>query len=130
MSNLELGSVGAYNVLPEVPLARKGCAMKKRPVGDVIARDSTCNLIVTIQMQDPEKGYAMRLSEGINNLAPEQLLKLKELLQERADTLCKEVAGFINSAISSSTHADEQIEIDLEAREEDDLEIPRFYPEN
>ncbi len=130
MSNLVEPFVNAYTVLPEAPLQTKGFVMKARPIGEIVAHSDTLNLILRMGMQDPEKGYAMRLSEDLNRLSERQLMELRDFLQRKLDTLCNEAEEKVQGLLTQRAAEAEQPELNLGDPGEDDLEIPAFLRRN
>tara|TARA_B100000745_G_scaffold173343_1_gene113558 strand:- start:8128 stop:8388 length:261 start_codon:yes stop_codon:yes gene_type:complete len=81
-------------------------------------------------MQDPEKGYAMRLSEDLNRLSERQLMELRDFLQRKLDTLCNEAEEKVQGLLTQRAAEAEQPELNLGDPGEDDLEIPAFLRRN
>jgi len=130
MSNLVEPFINAYTVLPEVPLTKKGFAMKARPIGEIVAHSDILNLILRLDVQDPQKGYAMRLSRDLNELSEGQLMEFRDFLQEKLDTLCNETEGKLQELRAQRTAETEQSELNLGNPDGDDLEIPAFMRRN
>jgi len=130
MSNLVEPCVKAYTLLPEVPLTEKGLAMKTRPIGEIVAGSDTLNLILRMDVQDPKKGYAMRLSELLNGLSEGQLIELKGFLQENLNIFCNKAERKIEELLAQKAIETEQPELELESPDADELEIPTFIRRN
>jgi len=104
--------------------------MKTRPIGTIVARDPTCNIILHADAQDPKKGSAMRLADDLNALSEGQRMEIRDFLQNRMDDTCTQLAQIIQEMLRQEPTAEpEQAVLDLEPAE-DVLEIPQFFRRN
>ena len=104
--------------------------MKTRPIGTIVARDPTCNILLELNVQDPQKGSAMQLGDDLSKLSDERLAEIKTFLQAKMDDACTGLARMIQEAPPQEhTTGPEQAVLDLEPVE-DDLEIPPFFRRN
>ena len=105
--------------------------MTIRPIGEVVSISTRLNLILSVNMQDPQSGAAMRLREEIESLPPEDHATIRRLLQERLDQTCDEVAGIIGIMLRAEAQDPAQPTLSgLSKPEEDPLEIPDFLQRN
>lgn len=104
--------------------------MKTRPIGTIVARNPTCNLILRTDVQDPQKGFAMGLAEDLNTLSEGQRMELKSFLQSKMDSVCDELAEMIQTMRSQPVSASsDQTVLDLDPTM-DNIEIPPFFRRN